>query len=108
MRIRELTAMRSTGVMRSLAAAPFGGSVSVIRAASATVRQTAKVASSPARSVAALPRPDRSWRPMDAISAWSARSRTASPALMPAAVRSSWARSSCSIQRSTADSSRYC
>lgn len=89
MRIRELTAIRSTGVMRSLAAAPFGGSVSVIPAASATVRQTAKVASSPARSIPVPPWPARSWRPMEAISAWSARSRTVSPALMPAAVRSS-------------------
>ena len=46
--------------------------------------------------------------PMEASSVRSACARTASPALMPAAVRSSWARSSRSIQRSSADSSRYC
>ena len=45
---------------------------------------------------------------MEVSSARSASSRTASPALIPAAVRSSCARSMRSIQRSSADSSRYC
>ncbi len=45
---------------------------------------------------------------MEASRVRSAWVRAASPASMPAAVRSSWARSSCSIQRSRASSSRYC
>lgn len=46
--------------------------------------------------------------PIDASRVRSAWARTASPALMPAAVRSSWLASNCSIQRSSVDSSRYC
>ncbi|CAM5358749.1 hypothetical protein SANTM175S_10281 [Streptomyces antimycoticus] len=104
-RIRAWAAMRSTGSVRSSVARPRGGSGRVIPAASATRRHTACTASSVLSSDG---RRSRRCPPMEAISAWSARVRTASPARMPAAVRSAWARSMVSIQRSTAVPRRYC
>lgn len=95
--------MRSTGSCCSEVAAASPGSDRVMRAASATRRHTAKVVS--ALPLRWGPRPERT---MDASSVRSAWVRAARPASIPAAVRSSCARPSCSIQPSRAYSSRYC
>ncbi len=105
-RSRAAAAIRSTGSSRPPPATErAAASGSAMPLARATWRKTAYTASSPA-SPRALK--ERSRRPIESSSAWSARSRTASPARIPAAARSSWARSSRSTQPSTAVSRRYC
>lgn len=104
-RTREVTAIRSTASIRSLVAPLSEGDARVIPEAWATTLHTAYVVSSEVRAVRDDGLRDVS---MEASNAWSACSRTASPALMPAAVRSSWARSNRSIQRSRVDSRRCC